>query len=400
VKNNFFKRTASLALILGVCLLLATVFSAAQELDDIFDEFEHHSGQVYTMVDQDGQVIVRTARRISVGDEYINMANNYYRVISVEEQEAVAELVERVTLAGPPVGEEEGWIARVNRLLKMSLPAQQQNDQKKIAVYNSHGAESYIPGDGTESKDPGGGILDVGDSFASALEKLGVNVIRSKEPHTPHDAGAYQRSRRTVEEALKDQPDALIDVHRDAVPEEEYLEQVAGEERVQIQLVVGRQNQNMANNQEFAEGLKKVADEKYPGLVKGIFMARGSYNQDLSPRATLIEVGSHTNDKAQAEESVQLFAEVVNDYLYGTDEGREIAGPGATTPGGPGGTALRAVLWVLLALILGVAGYLLISTGGIEEAKQKLSEFRRREFADLLGGRKKNDPDDRGPEGS
>jgi hypothetical protein len=51
-------------------------------------------------------------------------------------------------------------------------------------------------------------------------------------------------------------------------------------------------------------------------------------------------------------------------------------------------------------LVLGVAGYLFISTGGIEEAKQKLNEFRHREFADLLGGQKKNDPDDRGPEGS
>lgn len=203
-----------------------------------------------------------------------------------------------------------------------------------------------------------------------------------------------------MEEALKEQPDAVIDVHRDAVPEEEYLEEVAGEERVQVQLVVGRQNQNMANNREFAEGLKKVADEKYPGLVKGIFMARGSYNQDLSPRAALIEVGSHTNNKEQAEESVQLFAEVVNVYLYGTEEGQEAAGPRATTPGGPGGTALRAVLWVLLALILGVGAYLLISTGGFEEAKQKLSEFRRKEFSDLGGGGKKDDPDDRGPEGS
>ncbi|MDW7651682.1 MAG: stage II sporulation protein P [Bacillota bacterium] len=243
----------------------------------------------------------------------------------------------------------------------------------------------------SKSKDPGGGILDVGDQFAQALEKQNVEVIRSKEPHTPHDAGAYQRSRRTVEEALKEEPDALIDVHRDAVPEEEYLEEVKGKERVQIQLVVGRQNQNMATIREFAEGLKNAADEKYPGLVKGIFMARGNYNQDMSPRAILIEVGSHTNNKDQAEESVGLFAEVVNDYLYGTEEGEDIASPGPSTPGGPGGTALRSVMWVVLGLVLVVGVFLLISTGGFEQMKAKLGQFKNREFSNTLGGPRDED---------
>ena len=148
--------------------------------------------------------------------------------------------------------------------------------------------------------------MDVADALQKSLEKKGINVIRSREPHTPHDAGAYQRSRRTAEEAIKENPDAVIDVHRDAVPEEEYLEEVEGKKRVQIQLVVGRQNQNMANNRQFAEGLKKQADKNYPGLIKGIFMARGNYNQDMSPRCP-DRSGFHTNDKELAEESVQLF---------------------------------------------------------------------------------------------
>ncbi|NLZ93582.1 MAG: stage II sporulation protein P, partial [Firmicutes bacterium] len=221
----------------------------------------------------------------------------------------------------------------------------------------------------------------------------GIKVIRSKEPHTPHDAGAYQRSRRTVEEALKEQPDVLIDVHRDAVPEEEYLEEVEGEERVQVQLVVGRQNQNRANNQQFAEGLKKKADEKYPGLVKGIFMARGNYNQDMSPRAILIEVGSHTNDKAQAEETVALFSEVLNDYVYGTAEGEQAASPAPTTSKGAGGTALRSVLWLVIGVVVAVAIYLLISTGGFTQMKQKLQDFKNKEMSNFLGGAQQEDSD-------
>ena len=384
MKNKFFSLKIALLLALSLSLVFLAAANEPVDLTDIFDEFEHQSGKTYSMVDADGKVIMRTARQVVVGDEYINSENNYYRVISVEGEKAVAELVEKIVLADPP---QEGWLERVDRLMRNAIPVQQgkKGKNKKIAIYNSHGAESYIEGDGVESKDPGGGILDVGDSLANSLEKKGVEIVRSKEPHTPHDAGAYQRSRRTVEEALKEEPDALIDVHRDAVPEEEYLEEVKGEERVQIQLVVGRQNQNMATIREFAEGLKKQADKQYPGLVKGIFMARGNYNQDMSPRAILIEVGSHTNDKGQAQESVDLFADVVNTYFYGTAEGDQVASPAPTTPGGPGGTALRSVLWVVLGLVAVVGVFLLISTGGFEQMKQKLGSFKNKEFSNTLG---------------
>ncbi len=382
MKNKSLTRLV-LCLFLFSCLLIS-IAAASLDPDDFFDDaFEHKSDVTYTMVDESGRTIMRTARRIYPGDEYITMENNYYRVIMVDGETATVQLVEKVVLAEPPVS-EESWLSRVERALRNAIPVQRGGQERKIAIYNSHGAESYIEGDGVESKDPGGGIIDVGNSLAQALEEKGVEVVRSEEPHTPHDAGAYLRSRRTVEEALKQGPDAMVDVHRDAVPEEEYLAEVEGEQRVQIQFVVGRQNQNMASNREFAEGLKKVADEKYPGLVKGIFMARGSYNQDMSPRAMLIEVGSHTNDKGQAEESVELFADVLAVYLYDTDEGGEFAG-GPTTPGGPGGTALRAVLWLLLTAIVVTGIYMVISTGGIDEIKQKLRKFRQKEFMNFLG---------------
>ncbi|MCR3921068.1 MAG: stage II sporulation protein P [Firmicutes bacterium] len=407
MKSRFFSLKLALVMVLAISLLFFSALNERVVADDIFDG-EHQSGQFYTMVDDDGDVIMRTARQITVGDEYINTDNNYYRVTSVKEQRAVAELVRKVTLAEPS---QEGIIERVDRLLRIALPVQSQDEQKskKIAIYSSHGAESYIEGDGVESKDPGGGIIDVADSLQKNLEEKGIEVIRSKEPHTPHDAGAYGRSRRTVEEALKEQPDAIIDVHRDAVPEEEYIGEVEGKERVQVQLVVGRQNQNRANNQKFAEGVKKQADETYPGLIKGIFMARGSYNQDMSPRAMLIEVGSHTNDKDQAEESMALFSEVVNDFIYGTAEGDQAASPAPTTSDGAGGTALRAVLWLVVGIVAAVALYLLISTGGYQQMKQKLKDFRNKEMSNFLGAPRDDEEDtskadedkqNGGPEGS
>jgi stage II sporulation protein P len=121
----------------------------------------------------------------------------------------------------------------------------------------------------------------------------------------------------------------------------------------------------------------------------------------MSPRATLIEVGSHTNDKAQAEETMYLFSEVVNDFIYGTAEGEQASGRAPTTSKGPGGTALRSVLWIVAGLVAAVAIFLLISTGGFEQMKAKLRQFTGREMADITGARDdEGDRSDGGQEGS
>ena len=48
-------------------------------------------GEVYTMVDEKGSIIMRTARQVNVGDEYISSDNKHYRVKSVDGNRATAE---------------------------------------------------------------------------------------------------------------------------------------------------------------------------------------------------------------------------------------------------------------------------------------------------------------------
>ena len=62
----------------------------------------------------------------------------------------------------------------------------------------------------------GGGILQVGGNLAKALREKGFVVNHIREPHTPHDAGAYQRSRRTAQELVTEGDQLIFDVHRDA----------------------------------------------------------------------------------------------------------------------------------------------------------------------------------------
>lgn len=383
-------KTALTWILLGYMLLSPGWFSpraSSQELDffDLFNLTERRDGY-YTMVDQaDGSVLLHTARLMQVGTEFIDSGNQRFRVISIEEDTVIAVQIQDNRPAASAVDD--------SLRAEQGLPAQAEEGRTpKVGVYHSHGAESYVPSDGTESIDEGGGILDVGETFSKSLEQQGVETVHETETHVPHDAGAYMRSRRTAERLLtEEEADLIIDVHRDAVPPETYEETVNGEPVTKLLLVVGAQNQNAANNLRLAEDMKAIADENYPGLVKGILKAPGSYNQDLAAGSILVEVGAHENQKEDAERAVSMFADVVNIYL--TDE---TAAPGAGAR--QGGIALTSVLIVLAVLAAAVFVYLYIAAGSWEEMKRKVTTFFKREFADLGRGfrSKRDDDEDRG----
>ena len=114
------------------------------------------------------------------------------------------------------------------------------------------------------------------------------NLLDNK--HDPHDAAVYSCWWRTAQALLKQGSAALLDVHRDAGGGAQvYTSDVHGERMAQIRLVVGRQNPNMQANKQFAQEIKRVTDEQHPNLIKGIFFARGGYNQDLTPRNLLLK---------------------------------------------------------------------------------------------------------------
>ncbi len=77
--------------------------------------------------------------------------------------------------------------------------AQTAESSGPIGIYHSHNAESYVETSNEEFKVPQGDIVEVGRALKQALEEQGYNVIHSENSHLPHDGGAYQRSRATVQ---------------------------------------------------------------------------------------------------------------------------------------------------------------------------------------------------------
>lgn len=197
-----------------------------------------------------------------------------------------------------------------------------------IVIYHTHTDESYVPTDGVSSIPGNGGIYDVGEALSAGLTTAGFTVIHDRTAHDPHDAGAYPRSRRTVLRNLRFGPTLLFDVHRDAAPPGGYITTVDGVQTARILIVVGGANPMASANLGTARRLNAVAEDLYPGLMKGIYVARGNYNQDLDPGAILLEMGTALIPKEAAVRAAGLWANVVSAFL----------GPPApdTTPPGAG----------------------------------------------------------------
>lgn len=312
------KNKALVALL--VSLLMIVAMSPIASADDWYGA----PGGYFTVLTTDGQTLFTIGGAVYMDDEYISQDNKRYRVVQVDNEHstAVARYVEDVVL----------WADMDKAML--STVAQQ--GQKKVALYCTHTDESYIPGDGSEAKPEKGGVLDVANQLTDALKKKGVDATVDDSPHDPHDAGAYRRSRSSAMNLMEQkQPDMLLDIHRDGVPNaQEYDKNIAGQDASRVRFVVGRSNQNMAANEDTAKKLKAIADQKYPGLVKDIYVGKGSYNQDLMPNALLMEFGTHTMEKTRALDSTGFIADVVATYLgaSGTDNNNNGAAGSTAAP--------------------------------------------------------------------
>ncbi len=338
--------------------------------------------------DEPTKVVFMKGDGIQVDDEYISSDNNHYVIQSVNEEEktAVAKFTETVKM---PV---------FNITKKGNIEAVNASTGKRIGLYHTHNDECYNDADGTDSIYGKGGIHDIGAKFKNNLENLGVTVFYSEALHLPHDSGAYTRSEQTASQLLKNDLDAIFDIHRDATPRSEYITTVNGEKMSKVRMVVGSANVKSGINKEFALNIKAYADQVYPGLIKDIYIGKGGYNQQLSPRAMLFEMGTNTIEKSLVEKSVVPLTKTIDVVLYGTrsasassveDIDTEAstgdtleAGLVAESSTGAGTKATNSTLWIVLGSIGGIAlifGLVCLFSNKVRHA---VSRF----FSELFGG--------------
>ena len=339
---------------------------------------------VFVLEDENGRYLTSIQGECEAGDEYISEDNQHYRITKADRQTKKA-IAEKIGQAEMP---DVSWLD-----IQDSLPVAALGD-RKIALYCTHSDESYIKGDGTESVEGSGGIYDIANALGEALEELGVTIEISDATHLPHDAGAYRRSRQTAVSLLKNQPDAIFDIHRDGIPDpDEYTATVGNQKMSKVRLLVGKSNQNKDANLSFAKQIKAVGDKMYPGLIKDIYMGKGAYNQDLAPRSVLLEFGTHTLDKELVLKSVTPMSEVIYKALFGGITGsagssdvssRSSSSSTSAEPQKPASednTGSGWIVWLVIALVIGLGLFAFLSTGG----RGGMDKFKR-SFSEMTGG--------------
>lgn len=363
--------------LLPLCLMMFIPVLAFAEAD-----------RVWQISLEDGTQLTSICYEPEVGDRYISGDNKEYEIVRVFDGECYAALI------GDAVLPSVDWLEQDAALPVSALT-------KRIALYCTHSDESYQPSDGFYTTNERGSIYQVAHALADDLTARGVDVAVADTLHHPHDAGAYRRSRQTAVELLKTSlPTALIDIHRDGIPDPaSYATDIGGEKASMIRLLVGRGNQNAEVNKEFALTIKAVADRVYPGLIKDIYMGKGTFNQDLLPRSVLLECGTYTLEKERVLVSMPMMADVLNRALFGgiTGSAGRIAGDVGSSQQPSGGITIGAEdtapasgdkglgygVWFLAILLLaGIVGYACLSAGSIKGGMHKAA----RNLSEMTGG--------------
>lgn len=218
-------------------------------------------------------------------------------------------------------------------------PAQTTGDKKVVFVYQSHSSESFLPHlEGVTNPNHAHhqevNITLVGKKFAEELEKRGIgavndetNMVDKLKEKGLNYGNSYQVSREIVQSAMAGDENItyLFDLHRDAQRREKTTVTINGETYSRIFFVVGKAHKNYEANLKFVNELNEMIDKKYPGLSRGIItkdrsQGNGIYNQDLSSRSALVEVGGVDNTMEENYRTAEALAVIFSEYFWDAEK--------------------------------------------------------------------------------
>lgn len=197
-----------------------------------------------------------------------------------------------------------------------------------IYIYNTHQTEEYKARNFIEESvkptvQMNNYILE--DVFTKAGYNTLVEERNIKEVLNSNHwnyAASYKASRVFLESTKKENPTLkyFLDVHRDSLPKDKTTTTINDKSYAKILFIVGLENPNYIENLNFTEKINQKLIEKYPNLSKGIYKkagpgVNGVYNQDISPRSILVEMGGPENTIDEVLNTCLAFAECFLEVL-------------------------------------------------------------------------------------
>lgn len=198
----------------------------------------------------------------------------------------------------------------------------------KIYIYNTHQLESYNSSDYTDYNITPN-VLIASYLLKEKLNKSNIKTVVETSNITEFlnlnnwdYSKSYDASRYFIKQAIDSYPDLklLIDLHRDSISKDKSTVTIGDKKYAKILFVVGEEHDNYQQNLSVAQTLNDLIKNKYPTLTRGIITKSGSnvngiYNQDLSTKSILIELGGNENTMDEVINTINVLAEVLKNYI-------------------------------------------------------------------------------------
>lgn len=194
--------------------------------------------------------------------------------------------------------------------------------EPRVLIVHTHATESYLPtSEGNyHTKNETNTVRDVGNALAKALETKGIGVVHDKTLHDfPSYNDSYYRSYDTVEAILAKYPtiECVVDLHRDAISGTASVATVSvgGKTCAKYSYVVGTTAATYSSNLAFVKKLNNEATKNYSGFTGAIIERGYKYNQDLSSKYLLLEIGFNRNQIEECRNTASIVGNIMAKVL-------------------------------------------------------------------------------------
>ena len=208
-----------------------------------------------------------------------------------------------------------------------------------VYIYHTHSQEGYAD---SKSGDASMSVIALGDRLTEILtEEYGLSVLHNPYAYDMVEgeeerSRAYNYAKADLEKVLEEHPSiqVIIDLHRDAVPEEMHLvTEIDGKPTAKIMFFNGLSenregemeslpNPYREDNLAFSLQMMLNAEAYYPGFMRGIYLKCYRYNLHFRPRSVLVEVGAQNNTFEEAMNAMEPLADIMTRVMLASRKDR------------------------------------------------------------------------------
>lgn len=185
---------------------------------------------------------------------------------------------------------------------------------KRVHIYNTHQSEEY---NGFNVKEGARYLKDCLSEMGYYCDVEENDFENYKSIHQIAYNKSYTVSKMYLQQAVANNGsyDLIIDFHRDSIDRQYSTVSANNKSYAKIMFVVGKSSGKFESVNSLCETLSAKANEYVEGITRGIMVKSSHYNQGDYDHTILIEFGGQSNTKEEVQNTIEIMALVIRDYL-------------------------------------------------------------------------------------